>query len=451
MGQIIIKGTLLSSYLEMGWDDMLEHFIEIKSLSKEPLKTNVKKVALSIKDYRKTLVMGEVQSGKTFLLTALIAMVFYFDIFDLVLFFADNTNKIKEQNMIRMKNDLKYMNLSETVYSIKGSDLKKLASKKKLLFVMIKQPDVYKNLTKYWESYKNRKILIINDEGDDTNPSKKITNYLNKFSQLGEKVKMLYLTATPFRNLSKEGVDNFISLESPKTYFGIFSEWNYENNFLKQIKLKKKDIAEWNDKAHAVVRYYYYQWLKHIDENNLEKSAFLINIHSIKMIHRKTHNLIHYGLKNPEFFAKALIRDGGIFDNEDKIVFLLKKYKSQILVINSDNAKESDREIKKNYAVVIGGKIISRGLTVKDLGLVLMLNSPKTITDKIHQYAILLQRARWFGHYDELGEKKEKVKIVMYDEDIERLKEIQKLVNLTKSYKVGKSKYNDYLKSKGFN
>ena len=85
-------GTLRSYYFDEKSDNLYNFFakkLKMKEFPPEPLLSNVKRIINSLEKNKVILGMGEVQSGKTLLLTVLIAWLFKRNMFDLVLFFTD--------------------------------------------------------------------------------------------------------------------------------------------------------------------------------------------------------------------------------------------------------------------------------------------------------------------------------------------------------------------------
>ena len=240
-----------------------------KGFPPEPLLSNVKRTINSLENNKVILGMGEVQSGKTLFLTVLIAWLFKRNMFDLVLFFTDKTNIIKQQTFRRIKNYFKDWDINAYVINKVGGPNISLTSNNmnKKVFILIKQNDVYNELHRVKEKYKNLNILVINDEGDDTNTGDTYSKHIKNVSIISDSIKLLYLTATPFKNLFKKDIDEFIYIQHSNTYIGIDSNlWDYNYEFLEKKEIKKSDIKELNNKFSICFRYYYYEWLKHIEK-----------------------------------------------------------------------------------------------------------------------------------------------------------------------------------------
>ena len=137
----------------------------------------------------------------------------------------------------------------------------------------------------------------------------------------------------------------------------------------------------------------------------------------------------------------------------DEIEQLVWKYsekmnKVNIKVVNSDSVEEGDLEAK--YTILIGGRKLSRGYTIKNLHRMFMFNAPKAEIkddeDKLRNYGVLLQKARWFGYYDGKTRKKELVNVYMMKDDIKKFEDLKQIVRWTKRYTLEKGDYLEYLR-----
>ena len=312
----IRKGYLTSTFLSKsyGEDEKCREFFKGKDMNFETIIDNVNNLFSTLIEKTRILAMGEVQSGKTFVLMCLIAKLFDKNKIDVVIFFADRTNLIKRQNENRFLKESGNLLSKVFVVDLKGSKLEEnqINEDEKVVYIAIKANDIYINLSKFKKVYNNKRILIVLDEGDDSNLGDTYNKLLEDYvySNHNNEIKLLYLTATPFRNLLDinkkiRNIDAFLSLNSSPNYEGINSEWNYSSVEFNKMALKKTDIENVNMKLIDCFRFYYYQWLLQIEKYNLEQSVFVINIHNFIKNHEKFEKAIR-GIYEPESFVENI-------------------------------------------------------------------------------------------------------------------------------------------------
>ena len=461
----IRKGYLTSIFLSKSYeeDERCRKFFKEKNINFETIIDNVNSLFLALNEKSRILAMGEVQSGKTFLLMCLIQKLFDKNKVDVVIFFTDRTNLIKRQNKDRFIKESGDLFSKVSVVDLKGSKIKnnEINEDEKVIYVALKSSDSFDILSEFKKVYKDKRILIVLDEGDDSNPgeiyNKRLEDYIN--SNYNNTIKLLYLTATPFRNLlevnkNKNSIDTFISLNSSPNYEGINSEWNYSSVEFNEMTIEKTDIKNVNMKLIDCFRFYYYQWLLQIEKDNLEQSVFVINIHKLIKIHEKFKKDIR-GIYEPESFVETLVNKHkhNLELKPDEIEKLVWKYsekmnKVNIKVVNSYSDEEEVLDAK--YTILIGGTKLSRGYTIKNLHMMFMFNAPdneiKNDEEKLRNYGVLLQKARWFGYYDGKKRKKELVNVYMMKDDIKKFENLKQIVKWTRRYTLEKGNYLEYLK-----
>ena len=462
----ILTSVLVSH--DYGDDDKYRRFLKNKDISYESILSNVHNLLISLDKNNKVLVMGDVQSGKTLFLMILIAKLFDLKKVDVVIMFVDSTNLIKKQNRDRFHKD--FSKLSEVpVVETTGSWLreKQINENDKVVYVVIKHSDIYDNLSEFKKIYKNKRILVIQDEGDDFNLGAVYNKLLKDFVRSSNNwIKVLYLTATPFRNLIEDkDIEDFLYLKSSPYYEGINSDWNYSSEEFDKMLIKKNDIEETTKKLIDCFRFFYCKWLLHVEKNNLEQSVFVINIDKQIKIQKRFKNAIK-GIYNPVSFIEAMEqiynsrnftedqRTEYTIELQNRIEHLIRKHnygknRTDIRVINSD-IDEKNRVIKDKYTVLIGGNLLSRGYTIKNLHMMFLFNTRKEeVTndkEKLKSYGTLLQKARWLGYYDGKERKKELVHIYMLKDDIKKFEDLKQIVWWTRHYTLEKGNYLEYLK-----
>ena len=401
----------------------------------------------SVSQHRTGLAIGKVQSGKTSNYIALTALAFDND-YDIVIIFAGISDVLLTQTHDRImdnfdiearaeENCIAVLSTSNNFNNYSADDIVNLhRSGKKIIITALKWYTHIANVINMLKkaNLHNKPTLIIDDEGDQASlngavrKNKTTTTYkyfVDLFNDLTFST-FISVTATPVANLlidKKRDVlsPDFCELIKPgELYCGA-------NVFHSAPKTKYLSIVPENENIM-------------LDEFDGIPQSFLRSLSTffvggvIRKLRRdnSTHSmLIHPSSKIPDHkmvFEKlnAVLsqyreycnsQEEEIFDsfkkfvklgydelvstveekfNFDEIVEILKKdifnCKLQILNGESDIKKISYNDFK--YIIVIGGAMVERGLTVKNLAVTYIVRTNKGTENSDTVY----QRARWFGY-----------------------------------------------------
>ncbi|MBK3393304.1 DEAD/DEAH box helicase [Psychrobacter sp. M9-54-1] len=366
------------------------------------------------KDYINYLLLGNVQSGKTAHVLGIISQLADQDI---KLFFYLTTDSVDLQTQTKdriEKNLLGFTVLDENDHHLFDASMK---GNKPLVIVLKKNSRVLK---KWRDSLLNKDYLksyqsyIIDDEADaaslDTNQSKK-TAKKSKINELLSDIKsstiqcfFIQLTATPQSillqyNSSSWKPDEVQYFKPGEKYIG--GNFIYTDPPSNVVKFIDFDISEVydesavvdNDLSNAVLTFL--MTCAEFEINGKGNCNFMIHpshrteIHSLfeKKI-KEVLNQIVYTINYPEEHSlKDLVREvwldlkatkpdiNHVDDLYSKFIEIVQREEIKILTINS----KSDDELKldSGFNILVGGNVISRGLTIPKLQTVYYCRSSK--------------------------------------------------------------------------
>lgn len=382
---------------------------------------------------RKVLVQGDVQSGKTDKIIELIKHRTD-DEGWFVIFLAGTKTNLRKQNFERIEKSLrefydtrdkrKYiistkMNTTSDNIDIINNHLNSEGS-----YVTIEIKDV-KQLERIYKVAKNlsdnnKKILFIDDEGDEASLANKTGDLIRKITEL-EGVQYFSITATPFKNLHdyENEYDQFVVLDAGDDYKG-----------LKAYK-QRYDIISENDTTDKIIENSMIRWANTVTDKGFEKSQILFNFDLSTDVHSDIENKID------EFFRKELVNlhplsnpDAGLKIAGYKF---LQEFDVMRIYVSNSNQKDKLREfheseMNKGHYIIIGGGTLSRGVTYENLLVEVMTNAPK---EKMNP-GTLLQRARWFGYKSTF----EDISIFITEDIWDALEQLDKLNDWTRTYKL---------------
>lgn len=366
---------------------------------------NIANVMSCITDKKldKILMFGEVQSGKTnnilFLMSSLLD-----EGFNKIILLTGTKNNLNKQNISRVrefyfdytleefnKEFLITDNSNEILYGIK-QNLNKL--------------DIALDKTNHTLRTK-LKIAIIDDECDEATTEKKkndraLHNTLAKITGNEDFGKCIYIpiTATPYSNLIDSSYsdilfpDFVVPLISSKDYCGLQKIENLklyqkiDNNILEIFKKKNY----YNDIVKKFLRENILNFLRQTIIFN-ENFQFIINISTKVDDNRKIYDIIFDILLNirTKDFDSLMDEMNIDFNYTEVAVKKINDLTAKLYIQNEEYIREEKPEI------IIGGTLLSRGITFDSLLYVLMLNIDSKSTKKIASDNAL-QKARWLGY-----------------------------------------------------
>ena len=331
-----------------------------------------------------SVVFGDVQSGKTKFLISVLKGIINKKVIDNIILFSGPLNCLNTQTNERITKELKNI-LEINKYSLYDQIPSKIRKGKKYFIICKTRNEEIAELERLNSLFTN-KILIAVDESDyssneDNNKDEtKVFKCWQNLYDNNKKLFFLFISATPYRNcLLNEKTKSLrpniiIPKENNNDYYGLnyfFTDDNCNN-----IKIEKR-------KETAIKNSFNY-FFKHLLENKKNKKYTMLINNSVKTIdHKDEEKQIEKLIKNKKF-------ETDVNSDERKILNNLEK---NILILNSNNPKSTLSSINKSNNIIIGGNLLSRGITFKNL-----------ITEVIFNYAsssrpsTILQRARWFGY-----------------------------------------------------
>ena len=296
-------------------------------------------------------------------------------------------------------------------------------------------------------------ILIIDDEADNASVNTKkseedptiINRYIRKIFDNFSVASYVGFTATPFANIfinpdNVFNLDNLfpsdfiVQLKSPSNYFGaekVFGSNRYlrvldehEKNFLPAVHQKTASFSELPESMkEAICSFLLGCCVRTLRGQETKHRSMLINISRFNAIHEDirfavsqyieelSNIIVQDSYKQTKDFIKSLeaerlytlftkssyFGDARTTHSFEDIKSLLKDEieKFKVVVINNSNTKSrfkySDCSDVGARVIVIGGFVLSRGLTLEGLMVSYYSRSAST-------YDSLLQMCRWFGY-----------------------------------------------------
>lgn len=349
---------------------------------------------------------GQVQSGKTKWIIEIIKQAINQFNYDHIFFISGTNTPLFEQSNIRLSDEA-------IKFKTKLTNDVQVYSVLKETKWLNKMNNLISSLT-----YKSKKILIIDDEGDyasinaskDDGESTKIHELIiNAYKEILGRGGIIYVTATPFANCSNLNSqflpkciytlpinDDYTGLEFFNNLHNFYICYE-ENNYLNQIRFS---FCFWLLKSYLFFKEY-----------PNEKSDFLIYISEEKKDHEKYWRYVNQLINDLQFVKyneESIITNLCYKINEnyqlkiDMIDFFnfIKLNQTNIeepLIFNSIGKDESFFKYKnsnKKMKIIIGGKFLSRGFTYDNLLTECFYYIAK------NQWAAdtILQRCRWFGY-----------------------------------------------------
>lgn len=374
----------------------------------EDLSLDIDNVLLSDEKKEIVLCVGKVQSGKTRKIIKIINDCLIKYSYDIIIVFAGITNYLYNQTNKRIL-DKKIENITYLDKDYIGSS--KYDKRKRYVINILKNRSNLEQMDVFLYSVPNlmdKKILIIDDESDyaSVNISK------NGYSQTYNKIKTIYnrihqgkliqVTATPFANIisnksNELKPDRVVIWSNSSDYTGLKEFNKHKDELYKKYDVHKSDLKKVKDLVKETIEYSIITILNNFNKLWDKKIiTILFNVDLENSVHIDISEFVNLALKNIRTSRKIFYEE-----NQDKINLDLLTYDKYLNIIyenidvillnsNSNSIEDDDKKIK----IYIGGTMISRGNTFKNLLSELILNSPGNEIS----VDTLLQRARWFGY-----------------------------------------------------
>ncbi len=398
-------------------------FLKKSGMETSIIETGIEKAANVIKKGTKSFVIyGEPQSGKTEVMIALTCKLVDLGFRTIFVVMNDNT-ELENQNYIRFQSATQLNPAPLRDFQLADLEKSQLKQDRVRIIFCRKNSKNLQNLIENCRYMRNR--VVIDDEADfatvDANINKlnkdatAINQGVGKLGNLNDDGVYIGVTATPgrldlnntFRNNAKE----WVYLDSHKAYVG-------RSFFFPMTESPKYNLMLMPDEGdspkhlkEAILRYLLRAADLNLDAENDEYKCYSMLIHTAgkindhiedkKIVDKVIEHLndpLGTGLKLTESLMKEAQK---LYPDQNKreaiLQFVLKNIgKNQVVVINNKNDRANvDRACnpKVLFTFAIGGNIVSRGLTFKNL---LSFFFSRNVKGKLQQNTYI-QRARMFG------------------------------------------------------
>lgn len=447
----------MSQKIEYFFSDSNETVQENNTSHLVPLKTNFWYLDTNMKNIfdnydfnsiNRLLCVGNVQSGKTNNIINIIKNLINFGV-DIIVVFGGTTKLLVKQCHDRIVSELVKSNLNHK-FEILGRDyissIKSFVENdgQKGIFVIMKQKSDFDEVLNSLNilNLSNKNIVFIDDECDfgsiNTNKLLDPSYFHDRLEKLFNRVHkggLISFTATPFANiLNEKNINNdcnkntkIIKLFNSEQYTGL-KEFNRANTYVRLFDgFNEGDETKMTDNekiGKAIFVYFISIAAKAIDnEKSFESfnSEMLINIYNEIQEQATNWNDVVEFLKNLKWkWNDITIKNAILFTINSLNLDKFKKYinnqqfyevfkqiieyftkvdnSKNIFILNGTEKEKDNIEIfldeNVKHKIIIGGNMLSRGVTFPNLLTELILNYPKEIIT----VDVMLQRCRWFGY-----------------------------------------------------
>lgn len=390
----------------------------------------------------KILCLGKVQSGKTAFFISTIALAFD-NGYNLAYVIGGTKTKLKDQNYIRLSEEFENNpQISVIDINLNGhkEPIDELEDGKKVIIVSLKNvTSDSANLGKieeYSKKLSSYPSLIVDDEGDECSPgapklkkrNSKAGRTHDVLTEIIDNINIctfLSVTATPQANFLISTIDELspdyaLVVEPGVGYTGGNSFHDvYDNPHVIEIKDSDSFESSIPNSFKSALYFFIFSLLTQRARGNTKPYSMLVHPSSLtkvqSMVVEKITDFymnVKRGLSNVNDISfddlfKCIYETGAnsVRDYSDYIDFKSKTQKHLDEVLNqisvyefnvSETGKESIKtEMIENkmYKIYVGGNMLGRGLTIKNLSVTYMYRD-----SKITQIDTLYQRARWFGY-----------------------------------------------------
>jgi hypothetical protein len=457
----VTKGKILSNFIR---DNLEGKIFEYQRIVDSAMNT-VSRFTLSnneeTKYVKKGLAFGKVQSGKTtyFLCTAACAID---NGFDLVIFLSGVTTNLLIQNKRRLEKAFMFLrrnlffydtsnikdSVSRTIEDMKSvfKTLEKEDADGGVMISVLKEDDHLVKVAEMVNEFADKRILVIDDEGDQFTPNTKVNQHkestifklVKAITKTSDRISLLSVTATPQANVFVDKFNHlapdFVELIEPgKGYCGL-ETFHSSDEFISFVTGKPKQYEKELRKALIYYMFAVYETEFHSkDKYKDNKNWMLIHNSHLKSVHIKdykelsiildtelkevaNYNKFHTLDKMAEIVISYIKQYYLEFQIEEKFGFTCNDFLTSfndvlscfynieleinnISIINSDKQLEYDDFQESKCGILIGGNMLGRGITIEDLTVSFITRDR---ADGRGNIDTILQRARWFGYRDKI-------------------------------------------------
>lgn len=389
------------------------------------------------------LVIGKIQSGKTLSFTSLIGLAAS-NGYGIIVVLAGTKNSLLDQTYERLRRDLGitdpqnisriYIQKNPRVNITEGV-INALESGRCALFVVLKHTNHIDGVRELIESLPRKATLIIDDEGDEAS----LNNYFRRGEQSATYRSIMELrnsvrthaylayTATPQANLLLSAIDgiapDFCELIEPgEGYCGGVEFFGPRiDSYIRTVNDVDEDAADDgsipNSLKDALAIFFVGAVMRHT-RSATQRHSMLIHLSVRTSSHSRTQESVSRLLRGWKDKLRLRQNDPGrvelmslfriAYDDLSTTVNIIEPWETvrdrlhhelsscEIHMVNSlpqgVQIAESSFQLENN--IVIGGNILSRGLTIQELAVSYMARRARVTTNA----DTVEQRARWFGY-----------------------------------------------------
>ena len=382
------------------------------------IKSTVENVIKNIdKGNKSFIIYGEPQSGKTEMMIALTARLLDKG-FKTIIILLNDSVQLLQQNLERFQysgidpSPKKFSEVLDVTIDLHGTQ--------SVLFCKKNHNDLNKFIEKL-DRLKNR--VVIDDEGDFATPNSKINigerSKINSLTDklIGDDGYYIGVTATPARldlnNTHNNKSEDWVEFPAHSKYNGqdTFFPLDYNTNLPYKLTLLNNNDNNPEDLKEALFRFMVN--VAHLNKVNPEEQNYSLLIHTSrkKEDHAEDYKTIvsifeglkHEGNSNHKKYYERLWeiakeRYGDAEAHEVVKYIYENKERNNVVVMNSDREKnvasnKSATTPSALFTIIIGGNIVSRGVTFENL---LSMFFTRDVKSNFRQDTYI-QRARMFG------------------------------------------------------
>lgn len=395
------------------------------------------------KTLSKVLALGRVQSGKTSFFLATVSLAFD-NGYDLVIIIGGTKKPLVEQNYLRAVEEFSN-NYKVKIYLINSVTCSQIScdidNGYKVILVTLKNAADLKNLGKiraFVEELSNVPTLIVDDEGDEYTPGMEAIakkkgkdganhDLISEIIGTPKICTFLSVTATPQANFLISTINSispdFCVLVRPGPgYTGGNSFHDTETNPHVVSIYDADDFMESTPDSFKDALYFFiFSICFKRSKNDTRPLSMLIHPSSLKIIHDdvadkissmidtikgpllEPHNISHdehvsrvvEQIKNYREMNPEIIEDISESSIIEQIPFVIQHMET--FVFNTGDIGKEDIQREKDskcpYKIYVGGNMLGRGLTIKNLSVSYIFRD-----SKVTAIDTLYQRARWLGY-----------------------------------------------------
>lgn len=457
----IKKGRILSKFITDNLEGKIPEYHLIVSSAMNTISRFTLCKDETYKYVKTGLAFGKVQSGKTtyFLCASACALD---NGFDMVIFLSGVTTNLLLQNKKRLQlafpasrmfldfYDTSNINSSvdDTIYLIKDFflSLETEGNNGGVMISVLKEDSHLEKIASIVKSFKDKRILVVDDEGDQFTPNTKINqekestiyNLIKEIVNTDEKISLLSVTATPQANVFADKYNmimpDFIELVEPGRGYCGLETFHSNNDYVCFVSGSKKHHTDELRKALIYYLFTLYETEFNEKEKYKErKNWMLIHNSRLKTDHLKDYkelsNILEAELKEVADYSSGQVVDV----LEERLIEYIRNYYiefdikrkfkyncedflahfskvmdcfyntqkniNNISIINSDEKLEYADFQKSKCGILIGGNMLGRGITITDLTVTYITRDR---ADGKGNVDTILQRARWFGYREHI-------------------------------------------------